>query len=54
MSKTLCPYAKDCPVFKGKEDAGKIPLNIYRNVFCYRGMGGWTNCSTYNNNSKTD
>lgn len=42
-----CPYANDCPVYKGEIEAVGIPLYIYRNVFCNRGYKGWTNCERY-------
>nr|WP_321407243.1 hypothetical protein [uncultured Carboxylicivirga sp.] len=52
MSKNLCPNSKSCPVFAGKVDTGTIPLALYRNVFCYRGVNGWGNCKSYTTNQK--
>lgn len=52
MSKTLCPYTKSCSIYQGKGDTGGVPLTIYRNVFCHRGIKGWSNCKDYNNNQK--
>jgi len=52
MSKTLCPYTKSCSVYQGKGDTGGVPLVIYRNVFCLRGIKGWSNCKEYINNQK--
>ncbi len=52
MSKTLCPYTKSCPVYKGSGDTGGVPLVIYRNVFCLRGLKGWNNCKEYTKNQE--
>lgn len=42
-----CHFANECSLFQGKEKT-KIPLSIFRNVFCNRGMKGWKNCDKYN------
>ncbi len=47
MIASICQYAKDCPIFQGKENASKIPLRLYQNVFCKRGSKGWNNCERY-------
>lgn len=47
MMAYICQYAKDCPHFQGKENASKIPLRLYQNVFCKRGIKGWKNCELY-------
>ncbi len=40
----VCKYASDCPVYRNKiPDLGK-PLFLIRNVFCNRGIKGWSNC----------
>jgi len=43
-----CKFAKDCPIFKGEEKVIDTPLPVFRNVFCNRGIKGWTNCNRYN------
>lgn len=47
MIASICQYAKACPVYLGKENASKIPLRLYQNVFCKRGSKGWNNCELY-------
>ncbi len=47
MSKSLCPYSKECPVFKGEEKVSTNTLALYKNVFCCRGENGWRNCESY-------
>lgn len=42
-----CKYADSCPVYEGKEIIKDIPLFLYRNVFCHRGIQGWENCEKY-------
>jgi len=41
-----CQFATECSLFQGKEKT-KIPLPLFRNVFCNRGMKGWKNCDRY-------
>lgn len=41
-----CQFADECSLFQGTEKT-KIPLAIFRNVFCNRGMKGWKNCERY-------
>ena len=44
----LCKYASDCPAYQNKiKDIGK-PIFIIRNVFCNRGIKGWSNCERFN------
>lgn len=44
----LCKYAKECPAYQDKiKDIGK-PIFLIRNVFCNRGMKGWSNCVRFN------
>ncbi|AHW62048.1 hypothetical protein SAMN05444285_12456 [Draconibacterium orientale] len=43
-----CHFAKTCPLYKGEEKAKDMPLPLFRNVFCNRGMKGWKNCSRFN------
>lgn len=45
---SLCPYAKTCPLYKGEEKTKDMPLPLFRNVFCNRGIKGWKNCDRYN------
>jgi hypothetical protein len=42
-----CAYADNCPIYNGKTETKKMPLYIYRNVFCNRGIKGWNNCEQY-------
>ncbi|GEM_PF-758159 len=44
---TRCRFADKCPVFNGEEVLSDIPLQLYRNVFCYRGLKGWNNCKKF-------
>jgi len=43
-----CHFAKTCPLHKGEEKTKDMPLLLFRNVFCNRGMKGWKNCSRFN------
>lgn len=52
MSKKVCPYHEEWLIFKGKENMGNIPINLYKNVFCLRGLKGWANCEKYISNHK--
>ena len=47
MSEHTCQYRKECPVFQGKVATNGIPLTLYKNVFCNRGIKGWNNCEQY-------
>lgn len=47
MSKYSCPFSMECPAYKGEEEAGNIPLFLFKNVFCHRGVQGWNNCERY-------
>jgi len=42
-----CKYAGECPIFQGIEVPHNMDLTIWRNVFCYRGMKGWVNCTRF-------
>ena len=44
-----CRFASECPIFKGDEKVREMPLPLYRNVFCNRGIKGWKNCERFNN-----
>jgi len=46
-----CQFAEECSLFQGEEKT-KIPLPIFRNVFCNRGMKGWKNCDRYSDLSE--
>ena len=44
----LCKYAGECPVYQDEiKDLGK-PIFLVRNVFCNRGIKGWSNCKRFN------
>ncbi|MDA3893592.1 MAG: hypothetical protein PF517_18155 [Salinivirgaceae bacterium] len=47
MANSLCEYASKCPDFQGKESTNGIPLQLFKNVFCNRGIRGWSNCKQY-------
>ncbi|WP_430809662.1 MULTISPECIES: hypothetical protein [unclassified Carboxylicivirga] len=47
MSKLICPYAKQCDIYQGKQPCGQPSLLVYKNVFCHRGLKGWSNCNYY-------
>lgn len=51
---TRCRFARDCDIFKGKVVVSDIPLPLYRNVFCNRGMKGWKNCDEYNRRTENN
>jgi len=42
-----CRYSSKCPVYQGIEEPRNMDLTIWRNVFCYRGMKGWSNCHRF-------
>jgi len=42
-----CKYADACPLFHGVGIPDDMTQPIYRNVFCYRGAKGWSNCRQY-------
>jgi hypothetical protein len=43
----LCKYAGECPAYQNKvKNMGK-PIFLVRNVFCNRGMKGWSNCKRF-------
>jgi hypothetical protein len=42
-----CTYAGNCPIFHGIGLPRNMNLTIWRNVFCYRGMKGWSNCPRF-------
>ncbi|MBN2635188.1 MAG: hypothetical protein JXR61_02880 [Prolixibacteraceae bacterium] len=44
----LCKYAKNCPVYQNEIADLNKPIMIIRNVFCNRGIKGWTNCARFN------
>lgn len=43
-----CQFADECKIYQGKKIISDVPLSIYRNVFCNRGIKGWKNCTEYN------
>lgn len=47
MAANNCQHMKDCPIYQGKEETKGIPLTIYKNVFCHRGLKGWNNCEKF-------
>jgi len=42
--KQKCKFTQECPIYQGKEKTKEISLQIYKNVFCYRGEKGWAGC----------
>jgi hypothetical protein len=42
-----CRYAEKCPLYHGASIPDSMNLNLWRNVFCYRGIKGWSNCQRY-------
>lgn len=42
-----CRYADHCPLYNGIGIPENMTRSIWRNVFCYRGLKGWTNCEKY-------
>ena len=42
-----CKYAKTCPLFEGIGIPENMNQSIWRNVYCYRGEKGWSNCAQY-------
>ena len=42
-----CRYADDCDLFKGNGIPQHMTLSLWRNVFCNRGIKGWSNCDTF-------
>jgi len=49
MPAYICPYIKECPIYKEEVPTSGAPLTIYKNVFCHRGLKGWSNCEQYLN-----
>ncbi len=47
MAQQLCPLASNCEIFQGKKLDLQPPLKLYQNVFCRRGVKGWSNCDHY-------
>lgn len=43
----VCKYAKDCSVYQNTNKNIKNPIYLVRNVFCNRGLKGWSNCKRY-------
>lgn len=39
-----CKYANTCPLFQGIGIPENMTRLLWRNVFCYRGIKGWSNC----------
>jgi hypothetical protein len=42
-----CRYTDTCPLFRGIGIPENMTRPIWRNVFCYRGIKGWANCSQF-------
>ena len=42
-----CKYADSCPLFAGIGIPENMTQTLWRNVFCYRGIKGWSNCQKY-------
>jgi hypothetical protein len=42
-----CPYAGDCAQYKGTGLPENMNLVLFRNVFCNRGIKGWSNCDKF-------
>jgi len=42
-----CKYTDRCPLYAGEGLPANISLTIYRNVYCYRGKKGWSNCDKF-------
>jgi hypothetical protein len=42
-----CKYATTCPLFHGIGIPENMTQPLWRNVFCYRGIKGWTNCEKF-------
>lgn len=43
-----CKFASKCPVYRGNNNNIKIPHFLYKNIYCNRGIKGWSYCYTYN------
>lgn len=43
----LCKYAADCPVYQDEIKNLDKPIFLVRNVFCNRGIKGWSNCKRF-------
>jgi len=44
-----CRYAQTCSFFNGMGLPENTEQSLWRNVFCYRGVKGWSNCKQYLN-----
>jgi hypothetical protein len=42
-----CRYATTCPLYQGDGIPENMTRTLWRNVFCYRGIKGWSNCEKY-------
>jgi hypothetical protein len=42
-----CRYAGICPLYQGTGIPENMTRTLWRNVFCYRGIKGWSNCEKY-------
>lgn len=42
-----CKYANECPVFQEKNNTIDKPIYIIKNVFCNRGIKGWSICKRF-------
>lgn len=42
-----CRYADDCALYKGSGLPEHMTLILWRNVFCNRGIKGWSNCDKF-------
>jgi hypothetical protein len=42
-----CKYYRICSLYKGEGLPDDIQKTVWRNVFCNRGMKGWSNCKQF-------
>lgn len=47
-----CKHTSNCSIYSGQESA-KLDIMLHRNIFCYRGIKGWSDCERYNQLQKT-
>jgi hypothetical protein len=43
-----CRFTDECNLYRGAGIPDSMNLNLWRNVFCYRGIKGWSNCQKFN------
>ncbi len=42
-----CRYADSCQLYQGNGIPENMTRSLWRNVFCNRGVKGWSNCKQY-------